>query len=290
MGGGRLCLLRACCAEGFERAFYTSPEEENMPPQVIKDTSRFALQMVDPTAAGNECSCIEDCATQLEAAELLMDKARYDAAAVEFAEDTPQIITSSRPPYRVVDVNEKWLNFCGYSRNEVVGKTLDLLQGERTNYEDLKPMMEGIRARKPSECKVLNYTKCGTEFLNEIEVEPIEVDGPFFLATTRKWTKTSDDYFKGDKQTWQSIAPLDDSHVFEKGELKVGNRANAVKFPTRRARRREAAVGSMLPASALGTTLPTTTKLDNKTALWPDQTEVMEELYSPTDMGTTTGG
>ena len=123
----QLSTSEAHCAHGFETPLYKFLEEENMPPQVTKNASRFALQMVDPSAAGNEPSCTEDCATQLEAAELLMDKARYDAAAVEFAEDTPQIITSSRPPYRVVDVNQKWLNFCGYSRNEIVGKTLDLL-------------------------------------------------------------------------------------------------------------------------------------------------------------------
>lgn len=67
------------------------------------------------------------CRDSLETAELLFDKSKYDSADVQLSEDTPQIVTSGHPPYRVIDVNEQWLKYCGYRKEEVLGQTLSLL-------------------------------------------------------------------------------------------------------------------------------------------------------------------
>ena len=48
--------------------------------------------------------------------------------------------------------------------------------------------MVAIRSRESCLAKLVNYTKCGTEFINEITIEPIEVGLPLFLATTTCWT------------------------------------------------------------------------------------------------------
>ena len=62
-----------------------------------------------------------------EEAVLCYDKSCYETAEVQLSLHTPQIVTSGIKPYRVVDVNQKWLDFCGFCRDEVVGETLQIL-------------------------------------------------------------------------------------------------------------------------------------------------------------------
>jgi len=40
--------------------------------------------------------------------------------------------------------------------------------------------------------KLVNYTKTGTEFLNDICIDPIDVGCPLFIATTLCWTSSGD--------------------------------------------------------------------------------------------------
>lgn len=110
--------------------------------------------------------------------------------------------------------------------------------------------MTAIKNRESSQCQILNYTKCGTEFRNEIAVDPIDVDAPLFLATTLRWTKTSDEYNRNNRSTWQAKGKIDDSYSFKKSELQVKNLAENAFFPGDRRRRRragDAATGSILP-------------------------------------------
>ena len=239
---------------------YTPPLE---PMSEANDRGQsFAMNMISFEDIGSHTQILK---SPEETANLLYDKSIYAEANVTLDVETPQIITSSRPPYRVIDVNDKWLTFCGYNRDDIMGQTLNLLQGPRTNYEDLKPMMAAVKEQRAGEAQVLNYTKCGTEFLNEITIEPMEVapgkcdylhsktKAPFVIASTRRWTKTSDKYNRKIRDTWQAKADEGESYEFAPGAIQITGSASFLghKLNKFRNQRRKATLASTLSKAEL---------------------------------------
>ena len=46
--------------------------------------------------------------------------------------DRPAVLFSSKSPFPVLDVNDAWLSICGFTREEVIGQTMKIIQGPRT--------------------------------------------------------------------------------------------------------------------------------------------------------------
>jgi len=113
---------------------FQSPEESEILPmkQIVKiipvpnkpkPALSFESSLVSPDA-----SLFPINATDYESvAEITYIKSIYDTAGVELAKDTPQIVTAGVKPYRIIDVNPKWLAFCGFTRDDVMGNTLKML-------------------------------------------------------------------------------------------------------------------------------------------------------------------
>lgn len=86
---------------------------------------------------------------------------------------------------RIVDVNDSWEYLCGYTLEEVKGRTSAFLQGTRTD-----PMLRAQLSRSVKEDysirrRVINYTKNGVEFMNNVTILPlrsIQPGGPAFVA------------------------------------------------------------------------------------------------------------
>lgn len=68
------------------------------------------------------------------------------------------------PGPRIVYVNDAFTKMTGYTAQEVVGKTPRILQGPKTDKEELKKLSTALRLWKPYEVTLLNYKKNGEEF------------------------------------------------------------------------------------------------------------------------------
>lgn len=89
----------------------------------------------------------------------------------------PQIFTTAAPPYTITHVNAAWETLCGFEAREVIGKTCQILQGPDTSREALKVLHQALRQLTAVSVRLLNYTKQGTAFLNDLTVEPLEDGG-----------------------------------------------------------------------------------------------------------------
>ena len=63
---------------------------------------------------------------------------------VELPQDRPAVLYSNKPPFPVVAVNDLWLETCGFEREEVIGKTMRLIQGPLTEGKEVGRLMDTI--------------------------------------------------------------------------------------------------------------------------------------------------
>jgi hypothetical protein len=74
----------------------------------------------------------------MDAHEVVMER---DAMSNAFYGSKSKILTSANPPHNILDINQKWIDACLLERQEVVGKTLAVVQG---------PATEKAATREPS--------------------------------------------------------------------------------------------------------------------------------------------
>jgi PAS domain S-box-containing protein len=125
-----------------------------------------------------------------------------------FAHHAAIVVTTSTPPYNIVHVNHEWEELCGYSKNEVVGKTLKIIQGEQTNVElidcGLRRLMNQNNLSDPFvDMNLINYRKNGESFTNYLRLGRICLsnddnetthDATFFVGVLEE--------IKEDENTW----------------------------------------------------------------------------------------
>jgi PAS domain S-box-containing protein len=83
------------------------------------------------------------------------------------------VITEAAMPFRIISVNHSWENLCGYSQNEVNGRTLECLQGEETNKFAVTALMAQMLKGEEAGTLLTNYTKEGRKFHNRLRVRPL---------------------------------------------------------------------------------------------------------------------
>jgi PAS domain S-box-containing protein len=93
------------------------------------------------------------------------------------------VVTKATAPHTIVAVNTAWTDLCGYSADEVVGKTLgDLIQGPATNQNLAAATVHRAMAEKSSwvDMYLVNYKKDGSSFTNHVSLKevPLNEDEP----------------------------------------------------------------------------------------------------------------
>ncbi|WP_347360104.1 PAS domain-containing protein [Rhizobium sp. Leaf383] len=111
---------------------------------------------------------------RIEAQIARMDVGHDPFAAAVRATRMPMLITDpSKPDNPIVFVNDAFLRFTGYRRDEIIDRNCRFLQGPETNRADIQKVRDAIDNRYPIEIDVVNYKKNGEPFWNRLLISPV---------------------------------------------------------------------------------------------------------------------
>lgn len=74
---------------------------------------------------------------------------------------------------RIIYVNEMFERVTGYSRSEVIGRTPRILQGPRTQRDQLEKLRKALEEWRPVRVELVNYRKDGQEFIVDLSISPV---------------------------------------------------------------------------------------------------------------------
>ena len=82
-------------------------------------------------------------------------------------------IPTVKPGRRILYVNEGFTNMTGYTAGEVLGKTLHILNGPKTNRKEIQRLNEANKKWEICEVEFINYRKDGSEFWIHTSMIPV---------------------------------------------------------------------------------------------------------------------
>jgi PAS domain S-box-containing protein len=104
------------------------------------------------------------------------NRLRLLESAVVHARDAVIILEAAPndgPGRSVLYVNEAFTHMTGYAPAEVVGRSLHLLRGPKTNPDTLDRLRDALAAGAPLQVELLNYRKGGSELWVELSLVPV---------------------------------------------------------------------------------------------------------------------
>ena len=69
--------------------------------------------------------------------------------------------------------SEDWLTFCGFTNDEIVGRSLKILQGDATDLDTAEAINFAALSGEEISATLINYTKRGWSFEHTVHVEPL---------------------------------------------------------------------------------------------------------------------
>lgn len=86
----------------------------------------------------------------------------------------PMILTDPHQPDNpIIFANKAFVEFSGYTADELIGKNCRFLQGDDTSSETMKRIRDAISNRQNITIDIVNYRKDGARFINELHVSPV---------------------------------------------------------------------------------------------------------------------
>ena len=85
-----------------------------------------------------------------------------------------EVHPSAAPKHKIVYVNEAFEKHTGYSREEVIGRSPALLQGQGSQPAELNRIHQALEQSLPVHAELTNYKKDGTLFWIELDIAPIK--------------------------------------------------------------------------------------------------------------------
>nr|AML77536.1 putative LOV domain-containing protein [Rhodochaete parvula] len=100
----------------------------------------------------------------------------YEFCEKMMAKNQMFVITDPKlPDHPIVYASREFLDFTGYSSEDIVGKNCRFLQGRKTEPEDIQEISNAIKDKGDCKVGLINYKKNGDLFFNE-----------FFMTTMHK--------------------------------------------------------------------------------------------------------
>jgi PAS domain S-box-containing protein len=99
---------------------------------------------------------------------LLENATKHDYDSILITE-----LSLEEPGPRIVYVNDGFTEMTGYSREEVIGKTPRILQGEKTDRHVLDRLKKRLIDGQAFFGHTVNYRKDGSEFINQWDIHPL---------------------------------------------------------------------------------------------------------------------
>lgn len=142
-------------------------------------------QKLDPKIVNQLKQCSKDEASFSKLEELFeklyqqYDEVKKQLSLVEQAikHDYDSILITElnleKPGPKIVYVNEGFTRMTGYTKEEVIGKTPRILQGEKTDRHVLDRLKERLIEGQAFFGHTVNYKKDGTEFINQWDIHPL---------------------------------------------------------------------------------------------------------------------
>ncbi|EWH08931.1 multi-sensor hybrid histidine kinase [Catenovulum agarivorans DS-2] len=93
--------------------------------------------------------------------------------AIETAPSGIIIVDASIVHQPIIYVNPAFEHITGYGKNEVLGKNCKFLQGEKSDKRIIQQISQAIRSEQAISTTIINYTKQGKEFYNQLSITPV---------------------------------------------------------------------------------------------------------------------
>lgn len=94
-------------------------------------------------------------------------------AAIEACPVNISIADMARPGAPLIYVNRAFCETTGFARGEALGRNCRFLQGEQTDPAAVARIRRALENREAHTAEIVNYRRCGTAFLNRLELAPV---------------------------------------------------------------------------------------------------------------------